>query len=358
MTQQKINLAYILGLMEADGGILMFFGTGKSKTTLKPAIRISQKSNSNLLALIKQWMDEQGIETTYEDWNPATSKGRARNLTIEKVDSVRKFIELVKKEPFQFISQKQRDFWILDRVMNTPKTLSIGDKVNLKKTMHKANANQPDLDPKGANTRETLELRYNLPLGSSQLDPLGILKQIDDRYAAHAKEIQEKIANGTFKIPPAWLAGLIDGDGSYYVTMQVREPSERYNKPYIEFQGDFTLTMETNALLTLEAVKSVINSKAEIKESDNHYQIWVRNQAEVKTLLQMQRKYLPVGNHRLIQYKLVQALHDAKDNNMMRDLATIEALIKAAYAISEKTKGRPRTRTLIEILAIAKQIYG
>lgn len=355
---QNINLAYILGLMEADGGIQLFFGTGKSKTTLKPCIRISQKTNSNLLALIKQWMDQNGIENVYEDWNPNTSRGRAKNLTITKVNSVRKFIELVKKEPLQFISQKQRDFWILDRVLNTPKTLSISDKVNLKKTMHKAHASQPDLDSNGANTREVLELRYNLPLGSSQMDASGILKQIDAKYAAHVKKIQQKIAKGTFRISPEWLAGLIDGDGSYYVTMQVRKPDKRYNDRFIEFQGNFTLSMELNALLTLQAVRSVIGSQAVIKEEDNHYQMWVRNQAEVKTLLEMQCKYVPVGNHRLIQYKLVRDLHDAKESKMMRDLVTIRSLVKASYAISEKSKGRERTHTLDEMLAIVEDIYG
>lgn len=356
--KQQVTLAYILGLFEADGGILLMFGTGKSKTTLKPWIRLSQKSNPNLLGEIKKFFEANGIECKYEDWNPQTSKGRARNLTITKVDSVRQFIRLIKQEKFKFISQKQRDFMILDRVLNTKETLSIADKINLRKSMHKAHSGQPDLNPNGAKTREQLELEYNIPLGSSKEDRLGILKKIDAAYKAHVAKIKKAIADKTFVIPPDWLAGLIDGDGSYYVTMQVRKPSANYNKPFIEFQGDFTLTMEKNAFLTLEAVRTAINSDAPIKEAEEHYQIWFREQKDVMNLLQMQQAYLPVGSHRLAQYNLVKQLLMFKQQGKMRDLDVVLSIIRAAYAISEKTKGRERTRTLEEMEAIAYQIYG
>lgn len=359
--KQQVTLAYILGFFEADGGILLMFGTGNSKTTLKPWIRFSQKTNPNLLGEIKKFFETNGIECKYEDWNPKTSKGRARNLTITKVDSVRQFIKLVKKENFQFISQKQRDFMILDRVLNTKETLSIADKINLRKSMHKAHSGQPDRNPNGANTREQLELQYNILLGSSKEDSLGILSKIDVAYKAHVAKIKKAIADKTLVISPDWLAGLIDGDGSYYVTMQVREPSAKYDKPFIEFQGNFTLTMEKNALLTLEAVKAAINSDAPIKESKEsteHYQIWFRKQKDVMNLLQMQQAYLPVGSHRLAQYNLVRQLHLLKQQGKMRDLNEVLSVIRAAYAISANTKGRERTQTLEEMEAIACKIYG
>ena len=356
--EQQINMSYILGLMETDGSILLIFGTGKSKTTLKPYIRISQKSNPNVLALIKDWFEQNNIESEFEYWNSNTSKGRAPNLTITKVESVRKFINLVKKEPFQFISQKQRDFMILDRVLNTLTTLSISDKVNLKKSMHKTDRNQPDLNLSGAKTREQWELSHNIPLGTSSLDPLGILRQIDEKYAEHTNKIKKLVEQGKFTIPSAWLAGLIDGDGSYYVTIQEREPSAKYSKPYIEFQGNFTITLEKNALLTLQAVKAAVKSEAEIKGTGEHYQLWIRNQTEVQSLLQMQQAYLPVGNHRLNEYKLVEALHTYKKQGKMRDLNTVLSVIRAAYAISENTKGRRRSKTLAEMEEIARQIYG
>lgn len=358
MAKQIITLGYILGLMEADGSILLMFGTGKSKTTLKAWIRISQKSNSNLLALIKTWFEQNGIECAYEDWNPNTSRGRARNLTITKADSVRKFIELVKKEPLQFISQKQRDFLILDLVMNSRARLSITDKINLKKSMHKAHANQPDINTPRSKTREELELKYGIPLGSSQEDALGLLKTIDAQYTIHTNNIKKQMAQGKLKVPADWLAGLIDGDGSYYVSMVVRNPSARYKKRFIEFQGNFTLTMELNALLTLEVFKFIIGSDAKIVQFKKHYQIWIRKQAKVKKLQQMQLQYLPVGDHRHRQYKLVQDLFDYKNQEKMGDLNTVLNVIRAAYAISENTKGRRRTVLLDGMIAIATEIYG
>lgn len=345
-------MAYILGLMEADGSFLLFFGTGKSKTTLKPCIRISQKTNNNILGLIASWFTEQGIEYKKENWNEKTSKGRAPNLAITKVESVRKFIDLVKKEPFQFISQKQRDFLILDRVINTPKPLSISDKVNLKKSMHKANMNQPDLDHSGAKTRAKLEKDYKIPSGTSRDDLLGILAGIDANYAAHVERIQELVKEGNFSIPPDWLAGLIDGDGSYYV------PIEPEGKSFIEFQGDFTITMEKNALLTLQAVRAALKSDAEIEEKKEHYQLWIRKQAEVESLLQMQRAFLPVGNHRLAQYELVTELLAFKKAGKMRDLNTVLSIIEKAYKISEKSKGRERSKTKEEMMKIAREIYS
>lgn len=358
MAQQRVNMAYILGLMEADGSILLMFGTGNSRTTLKPVIRITQKTNSNVLALIKTWFDEQEINSEYEDWDPKTSRGRARNLAITRVGSVRKFISLVKKEKLQFINQKQRDFMILDVVMNSPTTLSISDKVNLKKSLHKADMNQPDLDQPGAKTREQLELRYNILLGTSRQDSLGILAKIDASYAAHTDKIKNQITKGTLDIPPEWMAGLLDGDGCYYVSIQVREPSASYSKPYIEFQGDFTLTMEKNALLTVEAVRAAVKSEAKIKEEEGHCQLWIRNQTEVKALLQLQQAYLPVGNHRLEQYQLVSQLYAYKEQGKMRDLDTVLSVLRASYSISEKCKGRERTHTLAKMEEIARQIYG
>ncbi len=356
--QQKITMAYILGLMEADGGILLMFGTGKSKTTLKPWIRISQKSNPNLLALIKEYFESHGIECEYETWNAATSKGRATNLTITKANSARKFIELVKKEPLQFISQKQRDFWILDRVLNTPQTLSIADKISLKKSMHKANRNEPDLNANGALTRETLELKYNIPLGSSNADASNILSSIDAKYEAHAKHFEDLIAKNALNLPPDWVAGLIDGDGSYYVTMQVQEPSSRYSKRMIQIQANFTLTMEINSLLTLKAIKSIVGSEAPIQKAENHYQMWFRNQTDVKALLEFQQAYLPLGNRRKMQYNLVKQINEWQEKGQMGNLNNILSIIRAAYALSEDSKGRGRTRTQEEMEAIAKEIYG
>lgn len=360
MTQKQITLGYILGLMETDGSIQLMFGTGKSRTTLKAWIRISQKSNLNLLALIKTWFEKNGIECYYEVWNPNTSRNRAPNLTITKVGSIRKFIELVKNEPLQFINQKQRDFLILDLVMNSSTQLSITDKINLKKSMHKAHANQPDINPKGSKSREELELKYGIPLGSSQKDTLGLLKTIDAQYVKHINNIKKQIAQSKLKVSADWLAGLIDGDGSYYVTMRVKNPTARYNKRYIEFLGAFTISMELNALLTLEVIKFIIGSNTPIVKSKKKqsYQIWIRKQAEVKQLLQMQLQYLPVGDHRRKQYELVQNLFDCKNQGKMRDLNTVLNVIRAAYAMSETTKGRRRTVSLDKMIAIATEIYG
>lgn len=359
MTQtQVVTMPYILGLMEADGSIILTFGTGNSTRTLKPWVRISQKSNQNLLPMIEDFFVNNGIDCHYERWNPATSKGRAPNLTITKVDSVRKFIELVKKEPFQFLSQKQRDFYILDCVLNTPSVLTIEDKVNLKLNMHKANMDQPDVHQAGKKTRDELEEKYSISSGASNVDALGILKQIDQAYANHTDKIQQSIANGEFTLPVDWLAGLIDGDGSFYVTMRAREPSKRYNKRYLEIEANFTISMEKNALITLQALKFVVGSKAPIKESKNHYQFWIRNISEVKKLLQLQKAYLPVGDYRLAQYNLVQKIHTYKEKGMMKDGNVVLNIVRETYALSAHSKGRERTKSLAEMEAIVKNIYG
>lgn len=102
MTQQVINMAYILGLLEADGSFLLTFDSKSS--TLKPEVRISQSSNSNLLGLIESFFLLKNIKCEIEDSDPESSKNRAQNLRITEMGSLKKFIELVKNEPFQFIS--------------------------------------------------------------------------------------------------------------------------------------------------------------------------------------------------------------------------------------------------------------
>lgn len=358
-----INLAYILGLIEADGSILLMFGTGKSKTTLKPCIRITQRSNANVLPLIKKWFAENGIESRMEYWKdkgPETRESgkvftsRAPNLIISKIPSVKTFITLVKKEKLQFVSQKQRDFYILDIVVNYSEKLSMNDKIALKKSLHKDNQNQPDFSAKGVIPRDILETRLGVRVGASYHSR--ILTAVDKKYEAHKNRLTMAIKNETLVVPAAWFSGLTDGDGCYYISFQVREPSPKYNKRFIEIQANYTLTMETNALLTLLVVRYLAGSNASIVQEKAHYQLWIRKQTDVNKLLTLHKKYPPIGEHRLEQYNLVIDVLRSKAEGFMRTGSVLKDLIRRVYSL--KTKGRTRTFSLRDMLRMVDDIYG
>lgn len=55
------------------------------------------------------------------------------------------------------------------------------------------------------------------------------------------------------------MAGVVDGDGSFYVTVSWKEPNASYSKRHIDWEGCFTLSTGKNDVLLFDLLKYVFN---------------------------------------------------------------------------------------------------
>lgn len=215
-----ITWAYIAGLLEADGSINIFL---RKDGTFDAIVSISQKNNTNILNMIKDYWLKHGINSTID---PGVD-GRASNLRVQGNIQVAKLLNLFEEKfsKLPFCSQKFRDFLIVKEVL-TNKFLSLAQIIDLVKSLHKQNMHEPDNEVGNISKRVECEQRLGLTPNASIKAAESILSKIDVEYKKHQKEIEEKMSalpEGCFSasfldIDPDFFIGLIDGDGSFYIT--------------------------------------------------------------------------------------------------------------------------------------------
>jgi hypothetical protein len=154
-----------------------------------------------------------------------------------------------------------------------------------------------------------------------------------------------------------FIAGLIDGDGDggYYVTYQFQNPSRSYNKRNIAWQGNLTLTMETNGLLTIKVFMyaygistTIVESKA--KTAITSYQIKVRRQEDMRVIMEHHEQYPLIGEYKQLQLDLVKKLYSLRDQGLLRDYSVVESFLKEVHEVSEISPKGPTRVSLDKVL--------
>lgn len=175
ITVNKITLSYLIGYFMADGGFIMTLN--KSTGTVDATIRISSKTNKNILKLLSRFIKSTLKINCTQD---PESSGRAPCLRIQGVLQVQKMIALITKHSailkigkrnIALFGSKYRTMLLVKYIIENRASLnkSRAIQIDLIKSMHKTFRNEPDLFLGGSHTltRNDLELRYGIPANSS-----------------------------------------------------------------------------------------------------------------------------------------------------------------------------------------------
>lgn len=355
----QVTVPWLRGFFEADGSFQIHFSSGQ----FKPIAKMSQKTNANILIRIKEMLAKHNISSTMgnitkkEGSKPA---GRAPDLRIQGSTNVMKFINLLKSEgdSHVFVGQKQRDLLIMDKFLTDQ--VSKAQKIGLKKSLHKSKRSIPDLDGNGSKSREQWEKELSILPNNSTSETEEFLKRIDEEYDLHISSIKKGMKERTLVVKPAYITGLIDGDGGYYVTVSFRGPTARYKKRSIEWQGNFNFTIETFSRLTIEVLLYIIKSDASINVTGGlggGFQVLVRKQEEVGKLIELHEAAPLVGSYRQEELDTVIQLRALKADGGLKDYKTVCNFLKEIYRVSEiSAKGRPRRLALEEAFKEAYDI--
>lgn len=351
-SQTIVSPEYLVGALETDGTVLMSI-TKSGKKTIKPEIRFSSKSNTNTLKLFADFCKEIGLNPRYEKGVqsiPGKNPGRAPCYKVGGKNQVLTLIKALKKSKMRFTGQKQRDFLLLETALT--ETLSDAQKLAIKKSLHKNNRNDPDLKTsRQTKSREDYEKDMDIPLNSSYTDGEQLLAAIDAKCDQRKKELQKVMKDGTLNVPPDYLKGLIDGDGSIGIAISIKDRE----KPRItmEFGVNISLAIDGQSKILTDIFKYAFQSKAQVKAKQSlknpgqitAYTVSLRNQTENQQVFDFYKKHgPPLGDLRKHQLEIALELMKIKHNGDLRNYGIMEPFIDKLYEFSALIlKGKQRT---------------
>lgn len=142
---------YIAGLLDTDGSIQINY----SAKQWHYEVRFSSKTNTNIIPLLGDIFNanEIGYRVVNDKDNiRATDIRIGGRYQIEKFGEGGPLFNLLKNKGCLPIGIKYRDYLILQKVMNNPK-LTAAQLLDLKKSLHKDNLFDPDLEGSGIKPR-------------------------------------------------------------------------------------------------------------------------------------------------------------------------------------------------------------
>lgn len=385
--EDLVNADYIAGLIESDGSFTIGVNENKS---FGLHISISSLTNTNNFSLIKTWLAVRGINgSIYRFIAPVSVTLRKRtpetpyskcSLKISGNKQVEKFLRVLKQEitsDFMFCGVKQRDYLLFCAFLKTKQQkYSVhlqALRLAIKKSLHKSTFLEVDSSAVNIKTREMWEVELGLGEVSSpsklanevSYKTLEILQNVDQQYCLHQSSIRKAIGDKSLKVAPSFIAGILDGDGSFYVTVSWKEPNCSYSKRHIHWEGCFTLSTDKNSYLVFDLLKYVFNLPLSVqvktlKKTSSHptwlrkgkgregpiaepgsYQMWVRNQTQIRFMLTYLSGKL-CGHYRLLQYYSVCKLFELRSagllQNKIENVAVMKDFLSEVYEISAISK--------------------
>nr|YP_010530065.1 hypothetical protein ON870_pgp013 [Ulva tepida]UXW92163.1 hypothetical protein [Ulva tepida] len=341
----SITWDYLIGLIETDGSFKISLD---KKGNYKPIISISQKENTGLLNKIKIFLKKYNINSTLDISDPQKSN-RAPQLRIQGSLQVLKFCELLENNVkyISFCSQKYRDFLIVKKALSNL-NLDTAKKIDLVLSLHKTSLSQPDIRKyKNKNSRSNHEKRLGLTNNSSKESAKLLLEEIDKNFNDHTKEIKNSIINKISIFNNDWCAGIMDGDGCFSISIEFKTEK---NKPKINFIPSFQLVMESDAKLTIEMFKFILNCEGRlIEHKDKNKKITaiyyrVTRIDELEKLLDFFKIYKTRNIVKKEQLNLISKLFEIKKQNKLEDYETIHNFIKECYKVTELGKGKGKRK--------------
>lgn len=365
MEKPAINVNFLRGLIESDGSFQIHI-SGKN---FKPIVKFSQKKD-DVLAIVAAFLNSKGVTTNFEAINTKTPGGRAGNVRVQGKNNVAKLLNILEEEctdSFLFSGSKQRDFWIMRKItsMSLRKPKEIAQGISLKKSLHKTHRADPDIDVTGSKTTKQWEEAFSLPPNSvSQNDEL--LVEIDENYEKHQRTLTESMSKGTLKVDGGYVAGLMEGDGSYSVDVKFPRVSSKHGgsaetgkrekkRPgNIQWKGKVELVAEASALLTLKVFLYVLQCEATIVPIYSRkyhgkvtsYTVAVPNQASVRKVIELHETYPLVGADKKARFETVRKLFYLRDNGLLTDSGIVMEFLGEIWRASDAGNRRSREISL------------
>lgn len=350
-----ITPMYLAGFLESDGTFRAAF----SNKQLRVEVRFAQKSNPNLLPLIANYLEKHEISGSFDNEQKTTNnrKRRAPIYRIQGFNNVRKLIWLLRKDckPFLFTGVKQRDFLIIQRLVDSfgarpndqTNALSQAQRLGVMKSLHKTTRTEPDFDLSGSISRETYEKRFDLQPNQSVHDSEQILKSIDFSYDQHQQMLKNSIQNGSLVVPADYIAGVVDGDGYFGVRLRERKENRPgKGKDSLSYEPMFEVTMDVRSLTTLEVLRYACSSNVTINrgKQSNSLSFLMRNHLELKRILQIfEEDFQLIGELRTKQLALIRKFFELQTNNQLSSYESASNFVNEIYEVAKlSTKGRRR----------------
>jgi hypothetical protein len=201
----KANWSHVIGLIETDGSLQV--SLSGDNANIKPTVKISQKTNQNVLSLVQEFLASQGINATVDPGQNEYKGGRADSLRIQGKNQVAKLLDLLEQQaPLEvngkkvlFASSKLRDFLILKEFCNNS-NLNGAEKIDLVKSLRKTSQVEPDITMSSMKTRSQYEIEFGLPENASVNAAASILDKIDKAYTEAVANLEEGMASQTLKV--------------------------------------------------------------------------------------------------------------------------------------------------------------
>ncbi len=362
----KINWTYIGGLLESDG--TFYCGMSKEGSYLKPEIRIASKTNTNTLQDVKDFLIKEGIDCTIdkvplEDETDIDCKksDRAPNLRVQGKVQCSSFCKKIRENGVimehnnykcSLLGNKQRDLMLMEEVCKSD-SLSLAEKLDLKKTFHKIDYSENDFIGKKTIIREDFEKRLGINSGSSLNAAKELILGIDSKYQEHVI----KVIDFGGKINGSYVAGLFDGDGGFNITTSVKEKEK-----IIAYTVDINLSLPKKDSHIFKVIQQTFDiDPVTLQIKKNSIQMKIRREDLVKKVLSYFDKYPILGDHKIEEINLIKHYHALKEAGLLKrgqaDLDAIIQFFERLYEVSEKMKG-PDRKELDFLKVKANEFYG
>jgi hypothetical protein len=342
MQNQKntnITVEWVVGQLETDGNFSL--NIDRSNGNLKPIIKLASTSNTNTLDLFADWVCSIGINPKFESGKQV----RACSVKVEGKNQVLRLLKVLRQSSISFTGGKFRDALLVEIALK--KTLTPAQKIGLKKSLHKANRHEVDLKTSTQTvSRQEYERRMGIQIGSSVTESEAILRCIDILSRIHSKCLLDQCAANTLSVPPDYIKGVVDGDGSISVITQVRD--ER-----IHWGLNFSVALDANSAVTAEILKYCFKSNVTITQVESRknpgqitsLNLAFRNEKDIDSVLNYFNVHgRPLGDLRNKEFDLAYEYQLLKQNNGLRDYTIALAFLNKIYRLSELIqKGAKRT---------------
>nr|QUX32893.1 hypothetical protein [Blidingia minima] len=270
---EKQFLAYVVGLIESDGLIAVYF-TQKTlllsknsinKTSLSWHVSITQNKTSKILPEISQRLNVLGFKNTIQEKGKQQPNchvlkfGNTKNICcfFNKLEQLFGFLP--------FLSVKARNVFIMKHLIYNFEKLSLNDIINLVFSFHKKHQFESD---KKVGQREKIMTKLNQTANTNSL----VLKQIDKTYQKHQQWIYTQLKLNKLAIDPFYLTGLMDGDGSYLTSLKMVILKDRITKiktPYCIMDLSVRLIAGTNDLIVHEVFRQTLDLQTKGSQTKN-----------------------------------------------------------------------------------------
>jgi hypothetical protein len=336
---------YIAGLLETDGSIQINYSTMQWHYEVK----FSSKTNTNIIGLLAEIFDSYGV-----GYRIVRDKQglRATDIRIGGRHQIEKLFNLLKTKGCLPMGVKYRDYLILQQLFHNP-GLNTAQRLDLKKSLHKINMFEPDLVASNIKDRSYWEEKLNIVKDSSILAAKDVLASIDCQYTEHISKIALSIKTNQLVIEPAYITGLLEGDGSFNITFAFKE--SKTGRRFVEWQGNANFTAEAKSTVLIDVFLYAIKSTAAATKHRGAYQVKIRNKKDMDSLINCIESFPIIGDYKKQCFDLVMKLRTLKKQGLVKNYAIMSDFLDAVYAVSSlTTSGAPRPLRLNDAKLLLK----